>query len=159
MIFFSQEGAADFEEEDGDMEKGDLQKYYIYMDAANFPKASQKLPFMYGIAASFANPPKLTESPFSHKKVGNKKKAFTFTVETLTMESVRRGSRRKTRNSRASLIQFFRDKPLNDTDTAFVNKILSEHKNIIELKIKEYEKENPTEVAGSKRAHMRITDK
>ena len=71
---FSQEGAADFEEDEVDIEKGDLQKYYE--DTANFPKASQKLPFIYGIATSFANPPKLTESPFSHKNFGNKKKAF-----------------------------------------------------------------------------------
>ena len=114
---------------------------------------------MYGIAASFANPPKLTESPFSHKKIGNKKKAFTYMVETLTMESVRRGLKRKSKNSRATIIQFFKDKPLNDTDTAFVNKTISEHKTMMELEIKEYERENPTEVEGSKRAHMRISDK
>ena len=102
------------------MEKGDLQKYY--KNAAHFQDASLKLPLMYGIAASFEKPPNLSESPYSHKKSGNKKKTFTFTVETLTMESVQRGSKRKIRNKMEKLIQFFRDKPLNDTDTAFVNK-------------------------------------
>ena len=82
---YSNEGAAEFEEEeDGVMEKGDLQKYYE--NTANFRDARLKLPFMYEIAASFENPSNLSESPYSHKKFGNKKKSFTLTIETLTLE-------------------------------------------------------------------------
>ena len=114
---------------------------------------------MNEIAASFGNPPNLTESPYSQKRNNNNKKSFTFIVETLTLESLQRGSKRKTRIKKEKLVQYFCDKPLNDTDTAFVNKILLEHKNFMEREIKEYKQENPTEEAGSKRAHMRVTEK
>jgi len=49
---FSIEGAGAYkEEEDVVVEKGDLQKYC--KNDANFRDVSLKLPFMYGIAASF----------------------------------------------------------------------------------------------------------
>jgi len=77
----------------------------------------------------------------------------------LILESVRRESKRKSRTKKETLLQYFRDKPLDDTDIAFVSKFLLEHKNFMELEIKEYNQENPTEEAGTKRVHMRLSDK